>query len=55
MQTNEISRNKEYNVKLFPFYKALSWDLLFYYSVSFLFVTQTKGINAGEVFFVDAF
>ncbi len=55
MQTNEISRNKEYNVKLFPFYKALSWDLLFYYSVSFLFLTQTKGINAAEVFFVDAF
>lgn len=55
MQTNEQSRNMEYNVKLFPFYKALSWDLLFYYSVSFLFLTQVKGIGAAEVFFVDAF
>lgn len=55
MQTNEQNRNMEHNVKLFPFYKALSWDLLFYYSVSFLFLTQTKGIHASEVFFVDAF
>lgn len=55
METNEQNRNMEYNVKLFPFYKALSWDLLFYYSVSFLFLTQVKGFSAAEVFFVDAF
>lgn len=55
MQTKEQNRNMEHNVKLFPFYKALSWDLLFYYSVTFLFLTQTKGISASEVFFVDAF
>lgn len=48
-------QDKKYNTRLYPFYKAFSWDLLFYYSISFLFLTQTKGISAAEVLFSDAF
>lgn len=48
-------QNKKFNTRLYPFYKALSWDLLFYYSISFLFLTQTKGISAAAVLFTDAF
>lgn len=56
MNTNaKIIQNKKFNTKLYPFYKALSWDLLFYYSISFLFLTQTKGISAATVLFTDAF
>lgn len=36
----KINENKKYNLNLFPLYKALSWDLLFYYAVSFLFLTR---------------
>lgn len=56
MNTNaKIIQDKKFNTKLYPFYKALSWDLLFYYSISFLFLTQTKGISAANVLFSDAF
>ncbi len=51
----ELIQNKKYNVRLFPIYKAISWDLLFYYAVSFLFLTGTKGISASTVLFYDAF
>ena len=55
MNEQTLIQNKKYNIKLFPFYKAISWDLLFYYSISFLFLTNTKGISAADVLFVDAF
>ena len=55
MNEQTLIQNKKYNVKLFPLYKAISWDLLFYYAISFLFLTNTKGISAADVLFVDAF
>lgn len=55
MDEQAIIKNRKYNIKLFPIYKALSWDLLFYYAVSFLFLTQIKGLSASEVLFLDAF
>lgn len=32
-----------------------SWDLLFYYSINFLFWTQTKGLSASTILFGDSF
>lgn len=56
MNTNaKIIQAQKFNTKLYSIYKALSWDLLFYYSISFLFLTQTKGISAASVLFTDAF
>ena len=55
-QTEEkIIKAKKYNTKLFPIYKMFSWDLLFFYSISFLFLTQTKNFTASNVLFTDAF
>lgn len=54
-QTDEkILKIKKYNAKLFPFYKMFSWDLLFYYSVNFLFLTQVKGYTASNILLLDA-
>lgn len=50
-----LTKEQEYNLKLFPFYKMVSWDLLFYYSIQFLFLTSVKGLSASEVLFADAF
>lgn len=51
----EIKETKENkNVKLFPFYKAISWDLLFFYTILFLFLTQVKGISAADVLLAEA-
>ena len=57
--TNEncckIQNKKRRNAKIFPIYKMLSWDLLFFYSTQYLFYTQVKGLTAGEILKVDAF
>lgn len=55
MNEQTLIQNKKYNIKLFPLYKAVSWDLLFYYAISFLFLTNTKGMSASSVLFIDAF
>lgn len=37
------------NMKLFPTYKKIAWDYLFYYSIDFLFLTQIKHISPADV------
>ncbi len=55
-QTEEkILNAKRFNRKIFPIYKMFSWDLLFYYSINFLFLTQVKGFTASNVLLFDAF
>ena len=48
-------KRKKKNVKIFPIYKMVSWDLLFYFPIIFLFLTQIKGFSASQVLFADAF
>lgn len=43
------------NMKLFPTYKKLSWDYIFFYTVNFLFLTQVKNINPADVVLIDSF
>ena len=50
-----IRRKKRKNVRIFPIYKTVSWDLLFYFPIIFLFLTQIKGLTPAEVLFADAF
>lgn len=37
------------NMRIFPTYKKLAWDYLFYYTIDFLFLTQVKNISAANV------
>lgn len=55
MEDAILNQNKKYNMKIFPFYKAIAWDALFYYAIEFLFITQIKGLTAAQVLFTDAF
>ena len=32
-----------------------SWDLMFYYVISFMFLTTVKGFNASQILLIDAF
>lgn len=43
------------NVNLYVKYKMFSWDLLFYFSIIFLFFTETKGISAADVLLAESF
>lgn len=55
METKEEKQKmRKRNMKLFPIYKMLSWDLLFYYTINFLFLTQIKNISASEVVLTDS-
>lgn len=48
-------QNKKLNTRLYPIYKAISWDLLFYFSIIYLFLTQTKGFSPSQVLVTEAF
>lgn len=50
----EIKKNNNLNINLFKFYRMFSRDLLFYYTISFLFFTQIKGFPAHEVLLHEA-
>lgn len=43
------------NMKLFPIYKMFAWDLLFHFSIIYLFLTQVKGLSASQVLLADSF
>lgn len=47
-------QNGKINARLYPIYKMISWDLLFYYSIIYLFLTQAKGFSASQVLFAEA-
>lgn len=53
-KTKEI-RDKKMNARLYPIYKMISWDLLFYYSIIYLFLTQAKHFSASQVLLGEAF
>ncbi len=54
-QTIKETKKKQKNVQLYPRYKMLSWDMLFYYAIIFLFFTETKGILAADVLLAESF
>ena len=55
LETKELEKNKKHNLKIYYIYKTFSWDLLFYYAVSFMFLTNYMGLTAAEIIFADAF
>lgn len=54
VKKSKISKKRRNNAILYPIYKMVSWDLLCFYSVEFLFYTITKGITASQVLLITA-
>ena len=52
---SKLSKIRRNNAKLYPIYKMFSWDLLFFYSIEFLFYTITKKLTASEVLIINGF
>lgn len=48
-------QNKKLNARLYPIYKMISWDLLFYYSIIYLFLIQAKNFSASQILLSEAF
>lgn len=42
------------NIKLFPVYKLFSYDILFYYAISILYLTGTKGFSLSQVALISS-
>ena len=42
------------NVKLYPFYRAFSYDFLFFWTISILFLTEVKGLSYSQVILLDS-
>ena len=51
----ETQKMRKVNMRIFPTYKKLAWDYLFYYVVEFLFLTQVKGISGADVVLKSTF
>ena len=52
---DETQKMRKRNMKLFPTYKNLAWDYLFYYTIDFLFLTQVKNISVANVVLANSF
>ena len=51
----EIRMMRKTNMRIFPAYKRLAWDYLFFYTIDFLFLTQIKGISASDFMLKSTF
>lgn len=53
---NEVDTQKrKQNMKLYSIYRAISMDIIFYYAIEFLFLTQVKNISASDVVLKSSF
>ena len=52
---SNIKLYKKRNRKLFVLYKFLANDLLFYYTISFLFLSNIKGLSTAQIVFAESF
>ena len=52
METSKICKH---NMKLYPIYRTLSFDFLFFYTINILFLTQIKHINVSDILLIDSF
>lgn len=49
MKTDINTQKRKQNMKLYSIYRAISMDLIFFYAIDFLFLTQVKHISASDV------
>ncbi len=50
-----LSEKRKMNMKTHSIHKMLTADLLFYYGIKFLFLTQIKNLTAGDIIIASAF
>ena len=46
---SKIINARKQNMKIYSIYRAISLDLIFYYAIEFLFLTQVKNITPSQV------
>ena len=51
----KIIKQRKQNMKIYSIYRGISLDLIFYYAIEFLFLTQVKHISSSDVVLGNAF
>ncbi len=51
----EITKARKQNMKIYAIYRAISLDLIFYYAIELLFLTQVKHISSADVVLSSGF
>ena len=51
----EKTKARKQNMKIYSLYRAISCDLVFFYAIEFLFLTQVKNISASDIVLKGAF
>lgn len=51
----EETQKRKQNMRIYSLYRAISMDLLFFYAIDFLFLTQVKNISASDVVLKSSF
>lgn len=49
MKEKELTKIRKNNMKLYPIYKMIGLDWIFYYGVEILFLTQVKQIEPADI------
>lgn len=55
MNKEETQMMRKTNMRIFPIYKKIGWDYLFYYTIDFLFLTQVKHFSSANVILKGTF
>lgn len=55
MKEKELAKIRKNNIKLYPIYKMVGLDWIFYYGVRVLFLTQVKGISPADIVLSSSF
>ena len=45
----EVIKARKQNMKIYSLYRAISLDLIFFYAIEFLFLTQVKHISSSDI------
>lgn len=55
MEEKKIAKIRKNNIKLYPIYKMIGLDWIFYYGVKVLFLTQIKNISPADIILSNSF
>lgn len=55
MEKEVIERKARKNISLYRKYKMFSYDYVFYYAISVLYLTTTKGFSMSQVMYLESF
>lgn len=53
-EEKKLAKRRKLNMKLYPIYKMISTDVLFYNAIKVLFLTQVKLISNADVVFLES-